>query len=153
MDFNIAIPKNFTSVAADELAADIKDGKAVVVDVRGEDFKGGNIVGSEQCSYDNFDAGLTALFEKHKDKERVVFVCMYGKLRSPSAALDFIRLGGNNSADKVFVLSGGFQSFVSKYSEDDKLVEKFDKSVWSDEFLHVCDTEILSSRGALSPKK
>jgi len=81
---------------------------------------------------------------------------MYGTLRSPSAALTFIKhLPKDHDGKNVFVLSGGFHDYVKKFHGDSKLVESFDKSYFNEDFLHINDTNLSSVRlrPDLAPKK
>ncbi|GAA5869273.1 hypothetical protein JCM8547_005182 [Rhodosporidiobolus lusitaniae] len=80
----------------DELAALVHAGatagpeaakKYVVVDVRDEDYEGGNIPGAIRAPSDaRTDASIKALVEQLKDVPRVVFHCSLSQVRGPKTA-------------------------------------------------------------------
>eukprot|EP00005_Dracoamoeba_jomungandri_P005060 CAMPEP_0174258552 /NCGR_PEP_ID=MMETSP0439-20130205/7525_1 /TAXON_ID=0 /ORGANISM="Stereomyxa ramosa, Strain Chinc5" /LENGTH=126 /DNA_ID=CAMNT_0015342099 /DNA_START=114 /DNA_END=494 /DNA_ORIENTATION=- len=104
---------------------------------RGEDFVGGNIPGSIQIDFDEFEAQVDDLVKEHGDKENVVFVCMYGGLRSPSAAMSFLL--ANDGKENVYVLLNGFQGWIKKFKGDDSRIENFDEQCWNELLEHVHD--------------
>jgi hypothetical protein len=73
-----------------ELAAIVKSKKAneeyVVVDVRDDDFRGGNIVGAHNAPSRSFSDAVTTLAEDTRNVPLVVFHCMLSKERGPRAA-------------------------------------------------------------------
>lgn len=57
------------------------------------------------CTAETFESKCEELKKEHGDKQYIVFYCMYGSLRSPAAALDYIKsLGSQADATNVYVL-------------------------------------------------
>jgi len=68
------------------------DSKPVVVDVRADDFKGGNIPGTMHIPFANFSARIGEVQAAMRDntgqrQNVVVFYCLYGAERSPTCAM------------------------------------------------------------------
>ena len=137
----------------DELAAQLRSGldHLVVVDVRDDDFAGGNIAGARnECSEDLEDGdAMDELVEAlhGEGAERVVFHCMMSQQRGPTTAQRFLnRLailepdedaegGGGGAAapvivPEVCVLTGGFQQWVEKFRAEADLCENLDPALW-----------------------
>ncbi|KAK7690294.1 hypothetical protein QCA50_006951 [Cerrena zonata] len=132
-------------ITPDELAAIIKSEKVpakdyFIVDVRDDDWRGGNIKGSQNTPSSEFYAKVDALVEQTKDVPMVIFHCALSQVRGPKAARIYaqtrlIRLGENEeeTEDKpheVYVLRGGFSDFQAKFKDDPELVENWEKDVW-----------------------
>ncbi|KIO16236.1 hypothetical protein M407DRAFT_232903 [Tulasnella calospora MUT 4182] len=129
-------------ITGQELAELIKSGKEplkdyVVVDVRGHDFSGGNIVSCLQSPSEKFEEDVDELVGKTKDVPRVIFHCSMSQQRGPKAALvhattDISTAQPEQSQNRqeILVLRGGFAEFQSAFKDDPELVEKWQKEVW-----------------------
>ncbi len=53
----------------------------LVVDVRDDDFVGGNIKGAKNVPSENFTKGLSELVKETRDIPKVVFHCTYSQIR------------------------------------------------------------------------
>eukprot|EP01090_Pellita_catalonica_P017124 TRINITY_DN5101_c0_g1_i1.p1 TRINITY_DN5101_c0_g1~~TRINITY_DN5101_c0_g1_i1.p1 ORF type:complete len:118 (+),score=14.82 TRINITY_DN5101_c0_g1_i1:224-577(+) len=95
---------------------------------------------AQNVSYSDLESHLEELSKEHSDKAHIVFGCMWGKLRSTEAALNFINKS-KATENNVFVMAGGIRDFIMAYHDDPELVENFDRKSWSDDFYHVHDTE------------
>ncbi|KAJ7797680.1 Rhodanese-like domain-containing protein [Mycena olivaceomarginata] len=119
-------------ISADELANIIRSDKVpnrdyLVVDVRDDDYAGGNIKNAVNMPSREFLTGVDNLV--------MVFHCALSQMRGPKAARIYeeTRNNSNLAQDKpqeIYVLSHGFTNFQSKYKDDPALVEKWDKEVW-----------------------
>jgi rhodanese-related sulfurtransferase len=58
----------------------------LIVDVRDDDFRGGNIKGAHNAPSSTFHADVDDLVEQTKDTPIVVFHCMLSQQRGPKAA-------------------------------------------------------------------
>jgi rhodanese-related sulfurtransferase len=58
----------------------------IIVDVRDDDFRGGNIVGAHNEPSETFLAGVDKLVEDTKGVKTVIFHCMLSQQRGPKAA-------------------------------------------------------------------
>ena len=131
-------------ITGDELATLMKDEtKApkkdfLVVDVRDDDFIGGNIVGAENKPSREFLDNVDKLVKDTKDVPLVVFHCSLSQVRGPKAARIYEETRRNlfpetSDSDKpqeVAVLRDGFSQFQVKFKNDSKLVENYDAEHW-----------------------
>ncbi|CEL62530.1 Dual specificity phosphatase ibp1 OS=Schizosaccharomyces pombe (strain 972 / ATCC 24843) GN=ibp1 PE=1 SV=1 [Rhizoctonia solani AG-1 IB] len=107
-----------------------------VVDVRDDDFLGGNIVGCVRAPSSNYLTTVDDLISKTKDVPQMVFHCALSQQRGPKAARVYAetrnnRLNpGETSAQEIYVLRGGFTEFQRLFKDDPVLVEKWRKEVW-----------------------
>ncbi|OCH90927.1 Rhodanese-like protein [Obba rivulosa] len=128
----------------DELAAMIKSDKVpmhdyCIVDVRDDDWRGGNIKGSFNSPSHDFLHKVDDLVERTKAVPTVIFHCALSQVRGPKAARiysetrDILQSKGEDTPHEVYVLRGGFQDFQAKFRDDPQLVENWDKEVWGTE--------------------
>jgi rhodanese-related sulfurtransferase len=123
-----------------------------IVDVRDRDHIGGHIRGSTWVPSSELDYRTAELVRTLADKEVVVFHCVLSQQRGPSAALRYLRekqrlqpetktesngevkegeeSKGEKSAQKVYVLRGGFQEWQEKYGPDKRITEAWQKDIW-----------------------
>ncbi|KAG8920874.1 hypothetical protein FRC01_000551 [Tulasnella sp. 417] len=136
-----------------ELAELIKSGKEphkdyVVIDVRDDDFAGGNIVNCFPSPSQTFEDGLDSLLEDTKDVPKIIFHCALSQQRGPWAALRYARrrkaeaeaMAGTDAGkesqegkQEIFVLEGGFTKFQQDFKDDPQLVEKWDEKIWEEQ--------------------
>jgi len=105
----------------------------VVVDVRDDDYRGGNIKGSVNHPSETFLDKVHEVVEATKDVPTVVFHCALSQQRGPKAARIYAETFKNLQHDRekqVLILQGGFTEFQQRYRNDPELVENWDKSVW-----------------------
>lgn len=91
--------------------------KPVLVDVRSEDFKGGHIARAMHIPFASFSTRIgevqAALRENTGERKNVVvFYCLFGDERSPTAAMKFLTKHTDPST-KVYVLRRGFQEWLN----------------------------------------
>jgi len=132
-------------MSPDELAALIKSDKVpmkdyCIVDVRDDDWYGGNIKGSHNSPSQAFHTKVDELVAQTKDVPTVIFHCALSQVRGPKAASiyaetrDILEANGVDKPHEVFVLRGGFHDFQAKYKDDPDLVENWKKEVWGSEY-------------------
>lgn len=129
-------------INGDDLSRLIKSEKKphedyVVVDVRDDDYVGGNIVNClNQPSY-TLEENIHKLVEKTKNVPVVIFHCALSQQRGPKAARIYAVARknaedqGENGSYEVLVLRGGFTEFQTKYKDDSLLVENYDEQIWT----------------------
>ncbi|KIY64479.1 Rhodanese-like protein [Cylindrobasidium torrendii FP15055 ss-10] len=129
-------------IEGNDLAAYMKSDKVagkdyLVVDVRDDDFAGGNIKGAKNVpSSTNYDA-VESLVRDTKDIKRVVFHCALSQVRGPKAARIYAETRQNMLQEaepnqpEVLILRDGFTQFQVKYKDDADLIEGWDKEVWA----------------------
>ncbi|QRV92463.1 Dual specificity phosphatase, catalytic domain [Ceratobasidium sp. AG-Ba] len=132
---------SFRYISPVELGELMKNGKEpmkdyVVVDVRDDDFIGGNIVGCVRAPSNNYLTTVDSLVTKTQDVPKMVFHCSLSQQRGPKAARIYAETRNNrlNSGDvpqqEIYVLQGGFAEFQKHFKDDPVLVEKWRKEVW-----------------------
>ncbi|KAJ7367224.1 Rhodanese-like domain-containing protein, partial [Mycena albidolilacea] len=107
----------------------------LVVDVRDDDYAGGNIKNAVNIPSREFLTGVDNLVQKTADVKAVVFHCALSQMRGPKAARIYEETRNNSKLvqdkpQEIYVLSHGFTDFQRKYKDDPALVEKWDKEVW-----------------------
>ncbi|KAJ7069600.1 Rhodanese-like domain-containing protein [Mycena amicta] len=130
-------------ISRDELADLIKSESKVsgkdylVVDVRDDDFAGGNIVNAKNIPSREFSVGVFNLAQHSKNVEVMVFHCALSQVRGPKAARIYeetrqnLNLEAQHGPQEVFVLRDGFTEFQRKFKDDPVLVEKWDEETWA----------------------
>ncbi|SPO31937.1 related to YCH1 - phosphatase [Ustilago trichophora] len=123
-------------------AADPTQREVAIVDVRDDDFEGGNIVSATNHPSSKFaDEIQDLIYGPLKDYKQVVFHCHLSQQRGPKAAGQYAQarqaaLETGKLKDEaqpkqdVLVLRGGFSEFQDKYKKDPAVVEKYDASAW-----------------------
>lgn len=112
----------------------------VVVDVRDDDYAGGNIKGAHNSPSNNFLVDVDKLVERTKDVPIVVFHCALSQARGPKSARIFAESRDahlpeeEESPQEVLVLRGGFTEFQAQFKNDATLVENWDKDVWASDW-------------------
>ncbi|KAJ3784622.1 Rhodanese-like domain-containing protein [Lentinula aff. detonsa] len=133
-------------ISRDELAEIIRSGKTpkkdyLVVDVRDDDYAGGNIVGGVNMPSNKFLMNVDQLVKETRDVPLVIFHCALSQLRGPKAARIYKETRQNvlsetdsTSPTKVLILRDGFTGFQDKFKDDAILVENWDKDVWASDW-------------------
>lgn len=123
-------------------ASDPSQRQLAIVDVRDDDFEGGNILSAKNYPSSSFADGVQDLVKGPlKDYKQVVFHCHLSQARGPKAAGQYaqarqaaVENGGlraeEKDAQEVLVLRGGFSEFQDKYKKDPAVVEKYDAEAW-----------------------
>jgi len=110
----------------------------VVVDVRDDDYVGGNVKDCINQPSREFLMGVDGLVKQTKDVPLVIFHCTLSQIRGPKAAKIYEETRSNVVTDdmphEVAVLQQGFSGFQLKYKDDPALVENWDKEVWASDW-------------------
>jgi len=122
----------------------MKSGKTVkkdfvVIDVRDDDYEGGNIKGCLNYPSRQFLLNVDGLIKETKSVPLVIFHCALSQVRGPKAARIYSEtrknvLFGNDIPHEVAILRDGFSQFQIKFKDDPELVENWDKEVWASEW-------------------
>eukprot|EP01027_Heterolobosea_sp_BB2_P014426 GEZU01020716.1.p1 GENE.GEZU01020716.1~~GEZU01020716.1.p1 ORF type:complete len:190 (-),score=10.89 GEZU01020716.1:149-718(-) len=135
-----------TYITAEELERHINpDGsvtttKFLVVDVRDDDFRGGNIKNALHMPSEGFLDSMHKLADRVQQEkiEKIIFHCMYSSQRGPTAALHFRNYWDEKFAEdgvpfplSIHVLKGGFVGWISRHRTGNPVfVENYDERVW-----------------------
>jgi len=111
-----------------------------IVDVRDDDFMGGNIPHCIHIPSSEFEQSVDELVERLKDVPLVVFHCFLSQQRGPKAARIFLQARDEKLPDlaekqEIAILHGGFSEFQHLYKGDPELVENWDANVWDPSIL------------------
>eukprot|EP01012_Entosiphon_sulcatum_P065657 TRINITY_DN94637_c0_g1_i1.p1 TRINITY_DN94637_c0_g1~~TRINITY_DN94637_c0_g1_i1.p1 ORF type:complete len:169 (+),score=36.58 TRINITY_DN94637_c0_g1_i1:28-507(+) len=132
---NIEVPDAPLRLHPDNLETSLKQKEAglVVIDVRGEDFKGGHIPGSINLPYEELTERAEEIATAHHGAHRLVFLCMNSQVRAPSCAATVMAKIAElpEPRPEVFVLIGGFAGWVKTRSADPELVTDYDEKLWT----------------------
>ncbi|EST07007.1 Rhodanese-like domain protein [Kalmanozyma brasiliensis GHG001] len=122
--------------------SDTKQREVAIVDVRDDDFEGGNILNARNHPSSTFpDQVQDLIYGPLKDYKQVVFHCHLSQARGPKAAGQYAQArqaaveagkleNEGEQKQEVLVLRGGFSEFQDKYKKDPAVVEKYDASAW-----------------------
>ncbi|KAI9484462.1 Rhodanese-like domain-containing protein [Zychaea mexicana] len=105
----------------------------LVVDVRDNDFHGGNIPGAINVPANQLVDRGNALIEKYKQVPLVVFHCALSQQRGPKAARiynEMRHLTGEKGDQKVVVMRGGFDGWHARYHKEKDLIANYEPSIW-----------------------
>ncbi|KAI8616885.1 Rhodanese-like domain-containing protein, partial [Chytriomyces sp. MP71] len=106
----------------------------LIVDVRDEDFIGGNIIGAVNILAHEFNRTPSEFAPLLSLPRRLIFHCALSQVRGPKSANTYVRevLPQNieNPGQQVFVLTGGFSAWQLRYGKDARLTEKYDEELW-----------------------
>ncbi|KAH7914307.1 Rhodanese-like domain-containing protein [Hygrophoropsis aurantiaca] len=109
----------------------------LIVDVRDQDYVGGNIKGSRNIPSLQFPDDVDELVNETKEIPTVIFHCSLSQSRGPTAAAlykkrrEVLQEGTEAKPYSVQILRDGFKEFQSHYKHDPELVENWDAKVWS----------------------
>ncbi|CAB4405521.1 unnamed protein product [Rhizophagus irregularis] len=127
-----------------ELVEIIKDTTKVpgkdylVVDVRDDDYEGGNIPNSINSPSKKFHDDVNDLISKYNQVPRIVFTCALSQVRGPKCARIFKEVTENTKKtgtnQKVQVLQGGISEWQSQNKADPKLIENYDPDCWEEDY-------------------
>lgn len=113
--------------------------KLAIIDVRDDDFKGGNIKGAKNFPSLSLLQRMNELIDFTKDKDDIVFHCSFSQTRAPKAAQDYCRarsqMQNSSSMDwNVYVLEHGFRNWQKEFGTDKNLTENYDCEGWAKEY-------------------
>eukprot|EP00605_Chrysophyceae_sp_TOSAG23-4_P000913 GSChrysophyteH1.ASY1.ANO1.1007.1 assembled CDS len=114
-----------------EMIRDVKVGekkKFVVVDVRDDDFVGGNISSAVNLPSESFHQTGLPVLEQHMQDGVTTFVfhCMMSQQRGPAAARAFhnrCKQAGKSHVINISILRGGYRKWEYRYGNMNDLVE------------------------------
>ncbi|KAK4520560.1 uncharacterized protein ATC70_006437 [Mucor velutinosus] len=109
----------------------------VIVDVRGEDYKGGHIPGSINIPASEMYDKANDLIRKYSQVPKIYFHCALSQVRGPKSAriyAETLNNLGTETEQKVKILRFGFEGWHDKYSKEKDLIEDYDQAIWASEY-------------------
>ncbi|KAJ1505229.1 hypothetical protein HMI54_003150 [Coelomomyces lativittatus] len=105
----------------------------LVIDVRDDDFEGGNIPGAYHLpsqtlfhAHPTHSQVLQIHLEKFKRIPLLVFHCALSQQRGPKAASYFAQQLSSTHSNQIYVLKGGFSHWQAHFGHEVGLVENLD---------------------------
>ena len=96
----------------------------IILDVRGDDFKGGNLKNAQNIKSTNYNE--IKLFVH--DKDNIIVHCMYSNVRGPGVAKLLKR---DYPVKNIMILTGGFNKFFNDMINLDKnMIQNLDLIFW-----------------------
>ncbi|KAF9779656.1 Rhodanese-like protein [Thelephora terrestris] len=107
----------------------------LIVDVRDDDYRGGNIKGGRNIPADQFHLKVHQLIDDTQNVSKIIFHCALSQQRGPKAARIYsearlLHEGGTDVEYEVYALKGGFSDFQQLFRHDPELVENWDERAW-----------------------
>ncbi|KAI8089189.1 Rhodanese-like domain-containing protein [Halteromyces radiatus] len=106
----------------------------VIVDVRDQDFIGGNIPGALNIPANQIVDSATELVQKYSKVPEIYFHCALSQVRGPKSARiykEYLHLQGITTDQQVKVIRGGFEGWQQKYKDEKDLIENYDPELWA----------------------
>merc|ERR550539_2071045 len=92
MNLSLNVEEDYHVMSIDpEHAVGLIEEGLKMIDVRTDDFKGGNIPNSENIPYTEFEDKLEDIVSDLEDGGKVLILCMHGKQRSRQGALQLLK--------------------------------------------------------------
>ncbi|KAL7322522.1 Cdc25 phosphatase Ibp1 [Mucor circinelloides] len=109
----------------------------VIVDVRGEDYKGGHIPGAINVPANEMYDKANDLINEYSQVPKIYFHCALSQVRGPKSARIYTETLNNLGVEtdqKVKILRFGFEGWHDKYSKEKDLIEDYDEAFWLSEY-------------------
>ncbi|KAL9545997.1 hypothetical protein PS6_007899 [Mucor atramentarius] len=110
----------------------------VIVDVRGEDYKGGHIPGAINVPANEMYDKANDLINEYSQVPKIYFHCALSQVRAgPKSARIYTETLNNLGVEtdqKVKILRFGFEGWHDKYSKEKDLIEDYDEAFWLSEY-------------------
>lgn len=117
-----------------------KSSTLLIVDVRDEDFEGGNIAGALNVPSDEFQESIDRVYAAASGKESIIFHCALSQQRGPRCArfmAEHVATNGRNDGfPNIFILEKGFSGWAkylagleeeTRKENRERLIENYDK--------------------------
>jgi Cdc25 family phosphatase len=97
-----------------------------IIDVRTDDFAGGNIVGCINIPISRFEYDIQGIFQELRHIPALYFHCQLSQVRGPKAAqkyVNYINQSEEHHAQEIFIVRGGYSEFQNVAGTDKRLLE------------------------------
>lgn len=114
---------------------------SIVIDVREDDFIGGNIINAINIPYTNFNFNNLNKILENIDKKNIIVHCMYSSLRGPATYYKINKfLKDNNKSLELYLLKDGFYNFINFCIKNNNLeyIENYNSEYWILEKKNYC---------------
>ncbi|CAG8675069.1 7704_t:CDS:2 [Funneliformis caledonium] len=106
----------------------------LIVDVRDDDYVGGNIPNCINKPSATIKDSLDSLISDYSQVPQIIFTCGLSKGRGPNSAKayqDELLSKNINPDQKIQVLSGGITEWQKHYKDEQTLIENYDANYWN----------------------
>ncbi|KAI8848135.1 Rhodanese-like domain-containing protein [Chytridium lagenaria] len=106
-----------------------------IIDVRGDDFAGGHIIGARNIRAVEFLENLDKYHSEVSQCKKLIFHCVSSRGRGPRCAnayMSYLNEKEEELRPEVLVLKGGFRAWQEVYKTDGALVEGYDEEFWKE---------------------
>ncbi|SAM06296.1 hypothetical protein [Absidia glauca] len=109
----------------------------LVIDVRDDDFAGGNIPGALNVPANQLVDEASSLAQKYSAVPIVYFHCALSQVRGPKSAriyneIRHLQPSLSSQDQQVYVIRGGFEGWQARYKDEKDLLENYDAAHWAD---------------------
>ena len=113
------------SITVSEFLSNVIYRNYIIIDVRGIDFKGGNIPGAINLESHLYNQKIKPFVENN---DNIIVHCMYSQVRGPGVQSRILKDFPNKN---ILLLEGGFSKYLNHVINIDKnLIENFDDAYW-----------------------
>lgn len=146
---SISVPaRSYTKISPSDLLDFLKSLNILLIDVRDDDFLGGNIKNSihlpaytfEEEGIKKLEELLDTKLEESSDGklgiDGIVFLSMYTSNRAPNCSSFFSQWMENKYGERIcdlYVLTSGFHAVLKEWGKNSELIENYDSSLWNEE--------------------
>lgn len=100
----------------------------IIIDVRGDDYSGGNIPSSINIKSTNYNDILSYIKKYDKPYDKIIIYCMYCMVRSVGVAN---RLTKDLQNKNIYLIDGGFSKYFNYYIKNNpEKIENLDINKW-----------------------
>jgi rhodanese-related sulfurtransferase len=85
-----------------------------IIDVRTDDFQGGNIKGCINIPCSRFEYDMETIYDQLKHIPQLYFHCQLSQVRGPASAqkyLRFLNQSDQHHSQEIFIVRGGYSQF------------------------------------------
>lgn len=113
------------SITVSEFLSNVIYRNYIIIDVRGIDFKGGNIPGAINLESHLYNQKIKPFVENN---DNIIVHCMYSQVRGAGVQKRLLKDFPNKN---IILLEGGFNKYLNHVINIDKnLIENFDDAFW-----------------------
>ncbi|KAI8330762.1 Rhodanese-like protein [Chlamydoabsidia padenii] len=108
----------------------------LIIDVRDDDFVGGNIPGALNVPANQLVDAASDLAQTYSNVPVIYFHCALSQVRGPKSAriyneIRHLQPSLSSKDQQVYVIRGGFEGWHARYKDEKDLMENYDADRWA----------------------